>query len=597
MTKHGPVLADLWSGFIARGRPVYSVTSEIPASVSFQTAPPKAARSDPSPGTDGFGALVDSSTPPDTGDDHAPSAAQQPSASQRRADDAAATSDSTRPRDIASASQPTRNASDDRNASAQQASGADPAAKADATTAKADQRPGAKSGASKPGDVKSTEKPSSGSSAAADSSAVAAAAAPQAAASVTIPSAVVVANPVIIASTDVPAAPPASGNATAPLAIAAAAIAASSPAPAAPAASTAEIKINSEVAAATAATAATAASATTVVTANTAAATATAKVAVQAAASAAIATPVKQPATPANAAAAADPALTAAVPVAATESVAPKTTLTKAPLAAPPKAAAAGASEPNSGTADPSATATPAEPAQSNLAQPPAVAARPEAGNVTADIVKADSSAGPSSTSATPGAAHDQPPAPVPGHTLIDSSDTGVQATGTIQPQLASVTAAAAPVGTLNVTAATNAPVPLSGLAVEIAVSARSGKSRFEIRLDPADLGRIDVRVDVDRNGQVTSHLRVEKPETLSMLRQDAPQLQRALDDAGLKTGNGGLQFSLRDQSSSGQNNGNETGRNAQRLVISNEDTIPAAVAERTYGRVLGSSSGVDIRV
>jgi len=49
------------------------------------------------------------------------------------------------------------------------------------------------------------------------------------------------------------------------------------------------------------------------------------------------------------------------------------------------------------------------------------------------------------------------------------------------------------------VTAATNAVVPLSGLALEIAVSARSGKSRFEIRLDPADLGRIDVRIDVDR--------------------------------------------------------------------------------------------------
>ena len=94
--------------------------------------------------------------------------------------------------------------------------------------------------------------------------------------------------------------------------------------------------------------------------------------------------------------------------------------------------------------------------------------------------------------------------------------------------------------------------MPLSGLAVEIAASAQSGKSRFEIRLDPADLGRIDVRIDVDRNGQVTSHLTVEKPETLSMLRQDAPQLQRALDNAGFKTGDGGLQFSLRDQSSSG---------------------------------------------
>ena len=139
--------------------------------------------------------------------------------------------------------------------------------------------------------------------------------------------------------------------------------------------------------------------------------------------------------------------------------------------------------------------------------------------------------------------------------------------------------------------------MPLSGLALEIAASVKSGKSRFEIRLDPADLGRIDVRIDIDRNGQVTSHLTVEKPETLSMLRQDAPQLQRALDDAGLKTGNGGLQFSLRDQSSSGQNSGNDTNPNAQRLIISDEDAIPAAVAGRTYGRSLGSSSGVDIRV
>jgi flagellar hook-length control protein FliK len=132
---------------------------------------------------------------------------------------------------------------------------------------------------------------------------------------------------------------------------------------------------------------------------------------------------------------------------------------------------------------------------------------------------------------------------------------------------------------------------------MEIAASARGGKSRFEIRLDPADLGRIDVRIDVDRNGQVTSHLTVEKPETLSMLRQDAPQLQRALDDAGFKTGDGGLQFSLRDQSSSGQNNGNQTGRNPQRLVITNEEAIPPAIAGRSYGRMLGSSSGVDIRV
>ena len=151
----------------------------------------------------------------------------------------------------------------------------------------------------------------------------------------------------------------------------------------------------------------------------------------------------------------------------------------------------------------------------------------------------------------------------------------------------------------MTATVATHAGIPLSGLAVELAASAQSGKSRFEIRLDPAELGRIDVRMDVDSKGQVTSHLTVERPETLAMLRQDAPQLQRALENAGLKTGDSGLQFSLRDQSSSsGQNNsGNDSGRNAQRLIISDEDAVPAMSAQRSYGRMVGSNSGVDISI
>jgi len=304
---------------------------------------------------------------------------------------------------------------------------------------------------------------------------------------------------------------------------------------------------------------------------------------------------VQQQATQAVAAATTDLALTAAV--AATAPVEAKTTLLKAPVAAPAKTAASSAADTSSGVPDPSATATPADTPQNNVAPPPAAAARQDGGNGRVEAAKAD--APPSSSPASPAAepAHEHSPVNATVvHTPTGSSDPGAQVAGTVQPQPASAPATAAPAGSLNVAAATNAVVPLSGLALEIAVSARSGKSRFEIRLDPADLGRIDVRIDVDRSGRVTSHLTIEKPETLSMLRQDAPQLQRALDDAGLKTGNGGLQFSLRDQSSSGQD-GNETGRNAQRLVISDDETIPATVAGRTYGRALGSSSGVDIRV
>jgi flagellar hook-length control protein FliK len=165
------------------------------------------------------------------------------------------------------------------------------------------------------------------------------------------------------------------------------------------------------------------------------------------------------------------------------------------------------------------------------------------------------------------------------------------------QPQMQPAAPTTPVVPQLNVALAGSAAVPLSGLAVQIAVTARSGSSRFEIRLDPADLGRIDVRLDVDRQGRVTSHLTVEKPETLAMLRQDAPQLQRALQDAGLKTGDGGLQFSLRDQSSQGQNSRDDSGRNAQRLIVSEDNIVPAVAAGRSYGRILGSSSGLDIKV
>src|SRR5207253_4117839 len=70
--------------------------------------------------------------------------------------------------------------------------------------------------------------------------------------------------------------------------------------------------------------------------------------------------------------------------------------------------------------------------------------------------------------------------------------------------------------------ARTSAPppaVPLAGVAVEIAARFQGGTNRFEIRFDPPELGRIDVRLNVDRQGNVTSHLVVERSDTLDLLR------------------------------------------------------------------------------
>ena len=556
---------------------MHSVTSEAATSLSFQgAAPQRPARPDQSQANDSFGALVDSSVPVDTGHDRAASNAQQRSASQRRSDGAAASADNTRSRN-ATADRAARNASDDRGANAQQTSDANAAALAN-TNANADaaQQSKAKSSAVNGGAAKSAaESPSDNASASNPSTDSAASAQQDAPFAATPPNPVAVALLVTIPTTDTPAAAPASGNAAAPLA--AAAIAASS---SAAAASPAQIKIDSDAAAAATASAAD--------TATSSDAAAPAKIAVQVATNEAIAEPVKQQLTPADTTNAAL-AVTAAVPVA------PKATLLKTPAGAQSKTATSGDADTASSASDSSAATATGEAAHTNVTQQIAVPSKQPAGNGIVDEAKAEGFA--SSTSAAAVAAHEHAAVAGPAHALTDSPDADAQATGTFQPQLPSAGATAAPAGPLSVAAATNAPVPLSGLALEIAVSARSGKSRFEIRLDPADLGRIDVRIDVDRSGQVTSHLTVEKPETLSMLRQDAPQLQRQLDDAGFKTGSGGLQFSLRDQSSSNQNNGDQTGRNAQRLVVSNEDPTPAAVVGRTYGRMLGSSSGVDIKV
>lgn len=97
--------------------------------------------------------------------------------------------------------------------------------------------------------------------------------------------------------------------------------------------------------------------------------------------------------------------------------------------------------------------------------------------------------------------------------------------------------------------ASANAPhVPVSALAVHIAQQASNGAKRFDIRLDPPELGRIKVRLNVSREGQVMTHLVVERAETLDLLQRDARQLERALQDAGLDTSKDGMKFSLKDQ-------------------------------------------------
>jgi hypothetical protein len=137
--------------------------------------------------------------------------------------------------------------------------------------------------------------------------------------------------------------------------------------------------------------------------------------------------------------------------------------------------------------------------------------------------------------------------------------------------------------------------VPLPGLAIAIMAQAQAGRNRFEIRLDPPELGRIDVRLDIDRDGRVTSRLMVDRVETLDLLKRDAPQLERALQQAGLKMSDNALEFSLRQQAFGHDDNRAE---NAPSPILAEDEQGPLLeeVPQR-YGRLLGLGAGLDIRV
>jgi hypothetical protein len=71
-----------------------------------------------------------------------------------------------------------------------------------------------------------------------------------------------------------------------------------------------------------------------------------------------------------------------------------------------------------------------------------------------------------------------------------------------------------------------------------------AGAGGFQLSLEPADLGRVEIRVQ--REGE-THAVRIvaERPETLALLLRDRMELDRGLADAGLRVDARGIEFSL----------------------------------------------------
>lgn len=142
-------------------------------------------------------------------------------------------------------------------------------------------------------------------------------------------------------------------------------------------------------------------------------------------------------------------------------------------------------------------------------------------------------------------------------------------------------------------------PTPLHIVPIEIGAKALAGNRRFDIRLDPAELGRVDVSLEISGKGEVSAKLTVDRVETLQLLQRDARTLERAFEQAGLKPSEGGVEMSLRDssdQSGSRQNRQDEEGARSRRAWVETSEES-ALVAETAPLRRNGRLGGVDLSI
>lgn len=136
------------------------------------------------------------------------------------------------------------------------------------------------------------------------------------------------------------------------------------------------------------------------------------------------------------------------------------------------------------------------------------------------------------------------------------------------------------------------------GLQITRAIA--DGNNEFTIRLNPPEMGRVEVRLEFSADGGVRAALFAEKPETLNLLQRDAAALERALNDAGVKTDSGSLNFSLqRDEAQAGEQGANSASETAAMGDEAGEDYPQDAEIEITEQIIqqMVADGAVDIRV
>jgi len=131
-------------------------------------------------------------------------------------------------------------------------------------------------------------------------------------------------------------------------------------------------------------------------------------------------------------------------------------------------------------------------------------------------------------------------------------------------------------------------------MGVEIARRVSAGGDELTVRLNPVEMGRIEVRLSFDERGALRATVAAESPAALDVLRRDSIDLTRTLSDAGVRTDAQSFRFDSRSGSGEGgqfwQRQQQASGRNH-----SQSSAAAAATIETPVYRPLRSSGRVDL--
>lgn len=137
-------------------------------------------------------------------------------------------------------------------------------------------------------------------------------------------------------------------------------------------------------------------------------------------------------------------------------------------------------------------------------------------------------------------------------------------------------------------------------IAAQILRRLEGRSTRFEMALTPDELGRVDVKLDIDSEGRLNARLAFDNPAAATDLKGRADELRRQLEAAGFQLADDAFEFTGRDSGSSAFDRGQDDRRNGSSRAFAAASRLNSEIDVAQPPRWLAlslSPSGVDMKV